>query len=262
MKALIINLAHETRRMALQQAQMGMLGIEWERIEAITPATLTPGPGDPIWRLWDRPLRTAEMALLNSHRVAWQRVSELNEPCLVLEDDALLGKQTPAILHRVENAVGIDHMSLETRGRKKIVSRLKHPDLPVRRLYLDRSGAAAYILFPHGARILLEASKRVPALSDATIGATHTLQSWQADPALAIQLDRCAIYGVTQPIPVVSSIDAEPKPSAHTADRRTFRRRRIATQLRMGWRHLSCLPVATRRHIFPTSDWPEFPSNL
>jgi len=262
MRALIINLARETRRMALQRAQMEVLGIEWERIEAVTPATLIPAPDDPVWHRWERPLRMVEMALLASHRAAWQRVSGLNEPCLVLEDDALLASRTPAMLRRVESATDIDHMSLETRGRKKIVSRHEHPDYPARHLYQDRSGAAAYVLFPSGAKILIEESRRVPALSDATISAARGLRSWQADPALAIQLDRCTFYGMTQPIPAVSSIDTEPRPSASPRDIFSFRRRRVAAQLRMGWRQFSCLPVAVRRHILPASEWPQLPDGL
>jgi len=38
MRALIINLARETRRMALQRAQMEVLGIEREPIEVVTSA--------------------------------------------------------------------------------------------------------------------------------------------------------------------------------------------------------------------------------
>jgi len=262
MRALIINLARETQRMALQRAQLGALKIKWERIEAITPATLAPDPGDPAWRRWERPLRVVEMALLSSHRKAWKRVLDLNKPCLVLEDDGLLSTRTPEMLHLAETMMDIDHISLETRGRKKIVSRFKHLYLPARRLYQDRSGAAAYILFPHGADILLDASRRTPSLADATISSSYDLKSWQTDPALAIQLDRCALYGITQPIPVVSSTDAEPRPIARPGERRTFHRRRIMAQLRMGWRHLSCLPMASRRHILPASDWPELSHGL
>jgi glycosyl transferase family 25 len=257
MQVLIINLARAQERMALQVAQMVALNLPFERIEAVTPETLDPPSSAPVWRRWQRPMRATEMALIASHWAAWRRVITLDVPCLILEDDALLSSQAPAFLAKAAQMRGWDHISLETRSRKKVVGHL-HPDLPMRRMYQDRTGSAAYLLTPQGAGKLLAATTARPAPSDAAISSTYTLRSFQADPALSIQLDQCAAYGVPQPIPTKSYIDAVGKPPAMTArEHRAFRWRRITAQLRMGWQHLGHLPSAHRRHIDPAAEWPK-----
>ncbi|APX89972.1 hypothetical protein BV394_09780 [Brevirhabdus pacifica] len=261
MRALIINLDRATDRLALQQRQMQVLGIAWARVAAVTPDTLEPPVDDPLWHRWQRPLRATEKALLASHARAWSQVVKLDEPCLILEDDALLAVETPVVLDRIAATDGIDHVSLETRSRKKIVARRPHPTLPIRRLWQDRTGSAAYVLFPSGARKLLGRAAYAAAPSDAAISGTYSLRSFQADPALAIQLDQCAAYGVPQPLATASSIDAVPKPPATDGysplKQRLFRARRIGAQLRMGWRQLSRLPVAQRIHVPPAERWPD-----
>jgi glycosyl transferase, family 25 len=261
MRALVINLALATERMALQGAQLRQLEIPFERIEAVTPATLSPAANDPVWHRWQRPLRATEMALLASHVGAWRRVVALGEPCVVLEDDALLARPTPAFLDRVAPLAGIDHVSLETRSRKKTVSRALDRRAPMRRLWQDRTGSAAYVVWPSGAAKLLAHAAREGGPSDAIISSTYALRSFQADPALAIQLDRCAAYGVPQPLPTASSIDAMNKPPVSeggysTAARLGFRVRRLAAQIRMGSRQFVRPLTTERRHIAPAADWP------
>lgn len=255
MQTLIINLARSTDRMTFMEGQMARLGLPWERIEAVTPATLSPPPDDPVWHRWQRPLRVTEMALCASHMAAWRRVLALGVPCLVLEDDAVLSGGTPAFLEQVAGLPGIDHISLETRNRKKLVARRMHPEAPIRRLWQDRTGSAAYVVYPGGARLLLAHAERAGAPSDALISSTYAMRSFQADPALAVQLDQCAAYGLPQPIPTASTIDAVTKPGFApdtTALRRlAFRIRRIGAQMRMGLRQLLRSPVAERRHIQP-----------
>jgi glycosyl transferase family 25 len=201
------------------------------------------------------------MALLASHRTAWGRAIALREPCLILEDDALLAATTPAFLARIASLGGVDHISLETRGRKKTVSRSLDPRAPMRRLWQDRTGSAAYVIWPSGAAKLIAHADRQGGPSDAIISATYSLRSFQADPALAIQLDRCEVYGVPSPLPTRSSIDAIPKPPAATsgysrAAQAAFRMRRIGAQVRMAFRHWLRPFTAERRHIAPASDWP------
>jgi glycosyl transferase family 25 len=258
----VINLSSAKDRLALQSAQMRALGLAWERIDAVTPATLAPPATDPVWHRWQRPLRATEMALLASHRRAWERVAALAEPCLVLEDDALLATAAPAFLATVAPLSGIDHISLETRGRKKTVGRAVHPRAPMRRLWQDRTGSAAYVVWPSGAAKLIAHAARAGGPSDAIISATYALRSYQADPALAVQLDRCALYGIPQPLPTASSIDAVGKPLAATAGysrsaRVAFRLRRLAAQVRMGSRQWLRPFAVERRHIAPGGDWPK-----
>ena len=252
-RVLIINLATATTRMAFQITQMSALGLAWERVEAATPETLHAPPDDPRWWRWERPMKATEIAALVSHTATWERVRAANVPHLIIEDDALLASDTPAFLRKIEHEAGLDHITLEVRNRKKLVGR-RHPNLPMRRLYQDRTGAAAYVLWPPGARKLLSHAAARPGLADAVIATTYEMNSWQADPALAVQIDLCAAYGMAQPIATESSIDPDlppPRRGSHLAYR-------IAAQIRQGFRHLSKSVVAERRQIALSANWPTF----
>lgn len=234
MKALVINLAAEGARMAFQEGQLRALGIPWERIGAVTPGTLPAPPDDPRWRRWERPLRATEIATLLSHRAAWERVAAEGEPMLVLEDDAVLAGDAAGFLGAAAGAGDADHMTLETRGRRKLLGR-RHGSLPARRLYQDRTGAAAYVLWPEGAARLLRRADRRPALADAVICAAYELRSWQAVPALAVQADMCGRYGIRAPLATASSVSVEAPPRG----RGVHRFRRAMAQARMGLRRLA-----------------------
>lgn len=238
MRVRVLNVAGEEARMGFQAAQLDRLGLAFERVEAVTPATLAPPPDDPSWDAWERPLRDVEKALYASHRRVWERVAGEAEPCLVLEDDAVLSDRVPALLDALAARAGFDHVTLEARGRRKLMARARHPELPVRRLWQDRTGAAAYVLWPSGAAHLL---RRPVGLADAVICAAHGMESWQADPALAIQIDRCTAHGLAPPIPVRSAPLGEAKPSRSgypLTARLGFRARRLAAQARMAGRAL------------------------
>lgn len=253
MRTLVINLARATDRMAFMDAQLRALGLPFERVEAVTPETLLPPASDAVWRRWQRPLRTTEMALCASHMAAWRRVLELGEPCLVLEDDAILSSDVVAFMASVAPLKGVDHISLETRSRKKLVGRDFAHDLPMRRLYQDRTGSAAYIVFPSGATKLLAHTSRVGGPSDAMISSTYAMRSYQCDPALSVQLDQAERYGVTPALETKSSIDAERKPldvgTISLPEKLGFRFRRISAQVVMGLRHVIFGPFAQRKHI-------------
>ncbi|MBF9033460.1 glycosyl transferase family 25 [Rhodobacterales bacterium HKCCE2091] len=251
MRAYVINLASARDRMAFMARQLDLLGLDWERVEAVTPQTLDPGPEAPVWQRWQRPLRVTEMALCASHMACWRRILADDRPGLVLEDDALLSVDISQSLKHISVLRGIDHVSIETRSRKKLVSRSAHPDAPIRRLWQDRTGSAAYVAFPEGAARMLARAERAAAPSDALISATRDQRSYQSDPALAIQLDQCAAYGIAPPMETVSLIDAVAKPRADGGGA-AFRMRRIGAQVGMGVRRLAHLVDAERVHIEPS----------
>ena len=251
----MINVASAATRIAFQDEQLTRLGLNYERIEAVTPDNLSPPSDDPNWTTWEWPMRDIEKALYASHRSVWALIAAEDGPCLVLEDDALLSAQTPQFLTAIEPETGIDHISLEVRNRTKYVAKTPHPSLPLRRLYQDRTGAAAYVLWPKGATKLLA---RPFGLADAVICAAHNQTSFQADPALAIQIDQCEIYGVPAPIQVSSAPLGQPKPdvSAFSKKHQTrFRQRRIVSQIRMAVRSLRRVGVAQRRMILIAPDF-------
>lgn len=231
MHALVINLARETDRMAFQRDQAARLGLTLEVVPAVTVDQITPPPGDPAWNRWQRPLRDVEKATLLSHGAAWQRVVDLGAPTLVLEDDAWLMPGAVRLATIAAGLSGIDHLSLETRGRKKLLG-AAHPQLPeLRRLWLDRNGAAAYLLWPDGARKMQERARLVPALADAIPVEAPGLRRWQTVPALAIQIDMATRYGLVPPIDVDSAISSVTRPGRGGLKHRL---RRVAWQLRMG----------------------------
>ncbi|MBY4893707.1 glycosyltransferase family 25 protein [Rhodobacteraceae bacterium N5(2021)] len=240
----MINLDGEVARMAFMAEQLAALGIAFDRLQATTPDTLSPPPNDPYWSLWERPLRTTEMAAMASHRAAWSRVLEEDAPMLILEDDALLHGVTPSFLGAVAPIDEAELVSLETRGRAKLISRKNHPQALIHRLWQDRSGAAAYVLRPAGARKLLARVAKAPGLADAILCAAYDVSAWQAVPAIACQLDMCEAYGMSPPLATVSVIDSEPRPTGPKS--RSQKLRRIWSQTRMGLRQLIRWPGATR----------------
>lgn len=251
MRALVLNLANATDRLSFMTSQLDALGLPWDRIKAVTPATLTPPADDPVWHHWERPLRKTEMAACASHIAAWRLIVDVDEPCLVLEDDALLDRGIPALLAALASTSDIDHVSLETRGRRKFLATSPHTVLPIRRMYLDRTGAAAYVLWPTGARKLLSRAQKARGLADGMICAASELISWQADPALAIQADRAAAHGWEPPIPITSQIGAEQKPPKGALP---FRIRRLRAQAVQGLHQLRFVGTE-RREVEPKGDW-------
>ncbi|MCO6178862.1 glycosyltransferase family 25 protein [Ciceribacter sp. RN22] len=253
MDAIIINLDRATERMAFQKAQMEALGLTYRRLRAFDAASAPALRPSTYWDTWERPLVDVEKACLLSHRAAWEMVAASDTPSLILEDDAVLSKRVPDLLARLEKRNGIDLVTLEVRARKKLVSKSRsglHTGLPIRRLYQDRTGAAAYVLWPEGARKLLKRTARRAGLADAVICATYELQAFQADPALALQIDRCRHYGIEEPIATRSAIDAGKNATEANPHRKlVFRFRRALAQLRMGLRRVAKAPVAVRREI-------------
>ena len=237
---LVINLADQADRMDFMATQLEVLGLAFTRIEAVKPEVASVARSKAYWKSWERPMKDAERACLLSHISAWQRVARAGAPMLVLEDDAILSARVPEVLAAVCAREGIDHLTLEVRCRKKIVAR--NPGGTVAghrllRLYQDRSGAAAYLLWPAGAKKLLNNASRAAGLADAVICRAYELLSYQLEPAGAVQLDCASTYGITPPIQTRSAIAAAPE----AEDNRwapDFRLRRIGAQVRMGLRML------------------------
>lgn len=255
MKALVINADPRSRRMAFQAAQLQALGIEFARWPAITPQTLAPPAEDPFWEGWERPLSPVEKAIFCSHRAIWQAVGEGRDPVLVLEDDAVLARAVPDFLRMAEGLEGVGRITLEVRGRRKLVARDPDPRLPARRLWQDRTGAAAYILWPSGARALAARAASAPGLADAVLCAAYEVPTLQAWPALAVQADMCAHYRLRAPF-APDTANPQPPAAHRPAPSRAQRRRRLAAQLRMGWRRLQASGHAAWCEVPIARDWP------
>lgn len=256
MQILVINLPESTDRLEFQQQQMKRLGLDFEIIRAVSTSHVHERAHYHLALGWERPLRKTEIACYLSHHKAWQAVLKRNKPALILEDDAMLSRHVPVLLRELEQHSDCDLVTLEVRGRKKIVAKQRQEllgDYHLVPLYQDRTGAAGYILWPSGAKILLaKAKSQSPSLADAFISSTYELRSFQLEPAAIIQLDQCETYGVINRFETQSSISSEEKPEMDYIPLRgkiNFRKRRLLSQLRMGWRQVSVMNHSVKRPI-------------
>ncbi len=250
-KCLVINLDHQVNRMSFMRTQLRNLGLEFHRVPGIKPEAAILSRSEAYWNTWERPLKNTERAILLSHITAWNKVLDENIPMLILEDDAILSKHIPHILTSLQKIRQFDHLTIEVRNRLKLVS--ENPCLTlfnhrIFRLWQDRSGAAAYVLWPTGARKLLKNASNQAGLADAIICRSYHLNSYQLEPAGAVQLDSVENYGLKPPSFNTSNSISN---SIDTITTRQTKRQfctRIKSQIRMGLRMIS-KPNACRRHI-------------
>ena len=137
---------------------------------------------------WERPLRKSELACCFSHTLAWERVIKEKKPFLILEDDAILHKDTPSVLNSIGNKYNFDCVNLETRNRKKILSKARvslSNDYTLSQIIYNKSGAAAYLLWPSGAKKLYDYyQKHGAALADAILAHCGHFKHFQFEPIL------------------------------------------------------------------------------
>ncbi|WP_066566366.1 glycosyltransferase family 25 protein [Snodgrassella sp. CFCC 13594] len=252
--ALIINLDRSKERLAFQCQQLAALGVNMQRLPAVNADDLSVHDYEALANGWERKMRPAEVACFLSHQAAWQKVADDGHPYLILEDDALLSRQLPQLLQALsENIWQADYVTLEARNRKKLLGKQSFDLIDgnrLYRLYQDRSGAAAYVLYPQGARkLLIKTAQEEAALADAFLCRAYELNAYQIYPAAAIQLDQCMAYGLRQTNFFASTITPANHTKLNAPNVRShlcFKYRRIAAQCRMGWRQLTVLGRAHR----------------
>ncbi|HPQ96759.1 MAG: glycosyltransferase family 25 protein [Thiothrix sp.] len=256
MQIFVINLPESKDRLAFQQSQMARLGLEFELVRAVSPSHLHTRARHYMAIGWERPLRKTEIACYLSHHKIWQLVHKRQQPALILEDDAMLSRHVPYLLRQLDNYGGCDLVKFEVRGRKKTVARRgknilgEYHLLP---LFQDSIGAAAYVLWPSGAEILLErAQDATPGLVDAFISTTYKLNAYQLEPAAAVQLDACEHYGVGNKIKFPSTIFHEPLPDVSYLtlyERWQFHKRRMLARTRARMRTMAFRNESITRQI-------------
>ncbi len=189
---IIISLPGDHPRRRFQRAQAHRLGLTSRFLEASSPDSLPPSKLERLSAAWARPLRPTEVALTDSHRRAWQAVLEEDAPRLICEDDAYLSETVGEVLTDLAARPGLEFVQLETYNEPKLLSHAAEPlaadPFRLHRLYRDRGGAAAYVLWPAGARRLIAsvASSYPPA--DAALSLAPGLLRHQVAPACAVQL--------------------------------------------------------------------------
>jgi len=252
MNILVISLPNAKERRDFQQSQLSKLGLNFKFLDATSVNNLDAETYKQHYHDWQRPLKETEVACYYSHRCAWNKVIQSNQPALILEDDALLSKFVPALLEGLASKKNVDLISLENRGRKKFVSRSSEPlvcNSKLLRLYQDRTGAAGYTLWPSGAKKLIQCEdQKGIALADAHITACHNLIAYQVEPSPIIQLDHCKYYNISNPI---SNNASDSSVSSHLNPKGGifFWIKRIYFQLKLGVRQLFLITFSTRRYI-------------
>ncbi len=252
MNIFIISLTTAIKRREFQKEQLSKLNVSFKFIDAFSTEDISAITYEKHYHDWQRPLRKTEVACYFSHQNVWNKIIQTNQPALILEDDVLLSKFVPELLKDLINKTGIDLINLENRSRKKFVSK-KGSDIACNsklfRLYQDRTGAAGYLLWPSGARKLLEcAEQHGIALADAHISSCYRISAYQVEPAPIIQLDRCDYYRINKPyLEEISetSIGTSDKPKTNIH----LQMKRILSQLKLAIHQILLIKKADRRYI-------------
>ena len=252
MQIFVINLPGAKERNKLQKDQLTKLDLKYKILNAISVEDISKDTYKKHYYDWQRPLRKTEIACYFSHQYAWNRVIKSKKPALILEDDAIHSKFLPEILENLNKLQNVDLINLENRSRKKFVSK-SYEDIACQskllRLYQDRTGAAGYVLWPSGAKKLIqyEINKGI-GLTDAQITSCHSLKAFQVEPSPIIQLDQCKDYGITNSF---TSVISKSTVSSNINKRGGiyFIIKRLFYQLKLASRQLLILPISKRRYI-------------
>ncbi|ALN72788.1 glycosyltransferase family 25 protein [Aureimonas sp. AU20] len=248
MRIVFINLDRATERRAFMERQGERLGLAFERVRAVEAGEIGDAIAGGLNGRWERPLTRAELGCFLSHHGLWREIASGDEPVLVLEDDAILSRRLVQALPRLTAFERAEFLNLESFERRRFVAR-RALDLgegvAVRRVFRDKSGSAAYLLWPAGARKLLAWAERGAAPVDAFLHGLGSLVSWQAEPALAIQAHLWERRSGGAEISGATSIQAPRGRLSLAPANWPFHGRRVMTQIRLAGQHLRRLGPAT-----------------
>ena len=257
MNILIINQDSQTTRMDFQRRQLSSLGLSFDRV----PAYQLSGAEDEVFQkyyeTWQRPLSQAEVSCFLSHKTAWEIILSSNKPMLIIEDDAWLHNDISTFLNDLNKVKDVDYVTLEVTGsnRRKLISKRANQlssQFSILRLYQDRSGSGGYVLWPTGAKKLLNKAKNnKAALADKFLSSCYCLKAYHAEPALIIQLDQCKSHGITPPLEVQSSISSKTKSKSksNSVVKLRYKLRRILGEVKIGLNLLLHFYGTERRQI-------------
>lgn len=177
-KILVISIKGQDDRRSYISKTLNNLGLNWEFIDAVIGKNLKhyPAEYDVKKRLkhFGFHISNGLLGCFLSHRKAWQKCIELNQICIILEDDAkLMPHFTQAIdiaiqiqdhwdLFRLNAVYEKDHLKIGAIDHYQIIENLKDP-----------SSAAGFIVKPSAARKLLMHSEHFYIPNDDFIESRH-----------------------------------------------------------------------------------------
>ncbi len=240
MRIVYINLDRAIERRAFMEEQSAALGLRFERFPAVRADDISDETARTLGKGWERPLTKPELACFLSHQTLWSELARGKEPMLVLEDDVVLSGRLAAALPRLAQLTDVDLVNLESFDRKRFVARNGRAlgDVSIVRVHRDKSGSAAYLLWPSGAQKLLVRARLGAAPVDAFIHSLKRLVSYQVEPALAMQMHILKARGIEPPIPIGSTIQASRQRLAVTPENLPFHIRRLTTQVKLAGDHV------------------------
>lgn len=195
-----------SRRRSMQNSQMTRFNLDFEFIDAIHYNKID-STDKLLNTSWTRSLPKKDFAIFLSHKLAWSRVIELNQPCIIIEDDCLLHKDVASIISALKNFISdaFRILDLEYVPRKHILSKSSidlGSGFNASKIYENKNGLGAYAINQQTACRLLSESSQFH-LVDAFVWNRKWLNSYQIEPALGVQ----EIY-ITPTLQVIKEWDA------------------------------------------------------
>lgn len=249
----IISLASATHRRTYQQDQAQRLGFEpvWHSAVGVNDIA------DEDFRRhafrWQRPLKKTEFGCFLSHWQLWQLIAQSGGPAVVLEDDVMLGGEWFQDVQTLAALAQADFICLETWGKKILGAKQQVGGLVLQKLILNSAGAAGYVLWPKGAKRLLDRFQSDgPALADAFINQITGWSAWQLVPANVVQMNVAPNFGLVAPAHSESLIAREAHASPVVPNAWVLiqiKSRRLKGELRKAWIRLCALLIAKREFV-------------
>jgi glycosyl transferase family 25 len=174
LQILVISMADQLERRAHAQKELDELGIPWKFIDAIIGKNLPGFPKDydreKRLKLFGFDMSLGEISCTLSHRLAWQECVSSNQITLVLEDDFHL---KPEFSKALKLALSIqdewDLFRLHS-GSFHEVQVVRHMDeFQLIENLKDPGSAAAFLIKPSSAKVLLAHAQKVFMPADDTI---------------------------------------------------------------------------------------------
>jgi glycosyl transferase family 25 len=190
-----INLDERPDRRRFMEAQLAALGLEAERIPAVTPEAL-----DAQTRAMGANLAVREVCVTASHRAAWRTMLERGlGHALVLEDDAYLSRLLPDFLREAQAAMSeLDLVRIEAGPRPVRVGPATQSlscGVALQRAHSGQWGTAGYLIAARCAARMLQEPRLFDLALDHVLfdpeGPAFAALDWrQCAPGLCIQGDR------------------------------------------------------------------------
>ncbi len=198
MLAYYINLARRTDRRAAMELRFRTIGLACERVEAVTPADLTPAQRERYCNAkayrWQS---EGELSCSLSHISAMRLLlATPDQYAAIFEDDALLSPALPSFLAVFDQArPEVDLLRLETdRDSLRIVAtpQVTIADHGVHRIYSTGRGTAGYVVSRRAAERIIAGEEVLFSLTDQALfnpyeRLAQELTMRQLDPALVMQ---------------------------------------------------------------------------